>query len=95
MKKNTQAALPKRVPYDPHFKPRYKPWSQRICLCPDGDFFAALREENADVATGTIRTVTENSIVLTSGQVVEADMIITATVSFNRTTRKSTSMRAD
>jgi hypothetical protein len=26
---------------DPHFKPSYVPWSQRICLCPDGDFFEA------------------------------------------------------
>ncbi|KAF2667840.1 putative flavo protein [Microthyrium microscopicum] len=79
LKRNTQRALPKHIPYDPHFKPTYAPFSQRVCLCPDGDFFEALREGKADVATGEIKTVTEDSIILKSGQRIEADVIITAT----------------
>jgi cation diffusion facilitator CzcD-associated flavoprotein CzcO len=75
----TAAQLPKHIPFDPHFKPTYAPWTQRVCLSPDGDFFKALRDGNVDVATGVIENVTENSIVLKSGQTIEADIIITAT----------------
>ncbi|KAF2431330.1 FAD/NAD(P)-binding domain-containing protein [Tothia fuscella] len=77
--KITAAQLPKHIPFDPHFKPTYAPWTQRVCLSPDGDFFKALRDGNVDVATGVIDTVTENAIVLKSGQTIEADIIITAT----------------
>jgi len=77
--KITTAQLPKHIPYDPHFKPKYKPWTQRVCLCPDGDFFKAMHKGNVDVATGVIGTVNESSIVLESGQTVDADIIITAT----------------
>jgi cation diffusion facilitator CzcD-associated flavoprotein CzcO len=77
--KMTIAQLPKHIPYDPHFKPRYNPWDQRMCLCPDGDFFKALRDEKADVATGIIKTVNANGIQLESGQVIDADIIVTAT----------------
>ena len=75
----TIAQLPKHIPYDPHFKPRYNPWEQRMCLCPDGDFFKALHTGRADVATGIIQTVNETGIQLESGQVIDADIIITAT----------------
>jgi len=77
--KITAAQLPKSIPYDPHFKPKYKPWTQRMCLCPDGDFFKAMHKGNVDVATGVIQTLTDNTIVLESGQTVEADIVITAT----------------
>jgi cation diffusion facilitator CzcD-associated flavoprotein CzcO len=77
--KITIAQLPKHIPYDPHFKPRYNPWDQRMCLCPDGDFFKALRNGKADVATGIIKTVSETSIQLESGQLIDADIIVTAT----------------
>jgi cation diffusion facilitator CzcD-associated flavoprotein CzcO len=77
--KMTQAQLPANIPYDPHFKPRYKPWSQRMCLCPDGDFFKALRDGKSDVATGVIKSVLGDGIELESGQKVEADIIVTAT----------------
>jgi cation diffusion facilitator CzcD-associated flavoprotein CzcO len=75
----TSIQLPKRVPHDPHFKPPYNPWEQRLCVCPDGDFFKTLRDGKANVATGHIKTVSENSITLTSGQVIKADIIVTAT----------------
>ncbi|OKL61996.1 hypothetical protein UA08_02542 [Talaromyces atroroseus] len=67
------------LPVDPHFSPKYNPWDQRVCFAPNGDFFTALRSGKADVKTGHIRTVTEKSIILDNGDVVEADIIITAT----------------
>jgi cation diffusion facilitator CzcD-associated flavoprotein CzcO len=67
------------MPHDPHFKPAYNPWEQRLCLCPDGDFFKALRKGNADIVTDTIRTVTANGIQTESGKMIDADIIVTAT----------------
>jgi cation diffusion facilitator CzcD-associated flavoprotein CzcO len=71
--------LPKNMPYDPHFKPRYNPWDQRLCICPDGDFFKSLHTGHADVKTDTIRQVTANGIELNSGDFLDADIIVTAT----------------
>jgi cation diffusion facilitator CzcD-associated flavoprotein CzcO len=67
------------ISVDPHFTPRYKPWDQRICYSPDGDFWAAFRSGKADVATGVIKTVTEHRITLESGEKLDADIIVTAT----------------
>ncbi|KAL2105583.1 hypothetical protein VUR80DRAFT_8141 [Thermomyces stellatus] len=71
--------LPPDIPYDPHFKPRYNPWDQRVCATVDGDFFAALRSGKADVVTDTIKTVTATSIELDSGKSLQPDAIVTAT----------------
>ena len=71
--------LPADVPVDPHFTPRYNVWDQRLCLCPNADFFEALGRGNADVVTSTIETVTEDGIVLASGEKLNADIIVTAT----------------
>src|SRR3954447_650534 len=54
--------LPADVPVDPHFVPRYDPWDQRLCIVPDGDFFAAMRAGRASVATGTIDTFTGKGV---------------------------------
>jgi cation diffusion facilitator CzcD-associated flavoprotein CzcO/acetyl esterase/lipase len=62
-----------------HFTPRYKPWDQRLCLVPDGDLFAALREGRASVATDEIETFTEHGIRLRSGRQLDADIVVTAT----------------
>ncbi|KAL3256481.1 hypothetical protein ABHI18_007566 [Aspergillus niger] len=71
--------LPAHVPHSPHFKPRYNPWDQRLCICPDGDFFRALHTGHADVKTDTISTVTESGVELSSGDSLSADIIVTAT----------------
>ncbi|POR35278.1 FAD-containing monooxygenase EthA [Tolypocladium paradoxum] len=71
--------LPPDVAWDPHFKPRYNPWEQRLCASMDGDFFAAIRSGKASVVTDTIDTVTEDGIKLTSGAVLHPDAIVTAT----------------
>lgn len=62
-----------------HFTPRYDPWDQRLCLVPDADLFAAIREGKASVVTDTIETFTETGIRLTSGRELPADLIVTAT----------------
>jgi cation diffusion facilitator CzcD-associated flavoprotein CzcO len=76
---NTEKQLPENIPIDPHFKPSYGPWEQRLCVCPDGDFFQALKKGNADIVTDTIKTVTSNGIETDSGKVLDTDIIITAT----------------
>jgi cation diffusion facilitator CzcD-associated flavoprotein CzcO len=62
-----------------HFTPRYNPWDQRLCLVPDADLFKALRSGRASVVTDTIESFTESGIRLASGNVIEADLIVTAT----------------
>jgi len=62
-----------------HFTPRYNPWDQRMCLVPDSDLFNAIKSGKASVVTDTIETFTEKGIKLTSGQELEADLIVTAT----------------
>lgn len=63
-----QRDLPPTVARDPHFTPSYNPFEQRVCFCPDGDFYAALRSGKASVETGVIEEVTPNSIKLVSGK---------------------------
>ncbi len=62
-----------------HFTPRYNPWDQRICLVPDADLFAAIKEGRASVVTDEIETFTETGIHLRSGAELAADIIVTAT----------------
>ncbi|KAI6898198.1 monooxygenase [Hortaea werneckii] len=71
--------LPSHVSRDPHFNPSYNPFEQRVCLCPDGDFYQALREGKGSIETGVIDTVTPNSIKLLNGKELHPDMIVTAT----------------
>lgn len=66
--------------FDPkHFSPAYDPWDQRVCLCPDGDFFDAINDGKADIVTDTIKGFDETGIELHSGEHLEADIIVTAT----------------
>ncbi len=62
-----------------HFTPRYNPWDQRLCLVPDSDLFAAIRDGSAEVVTDTIETFTETGVRLASGAELPADIIVTAT----------------
>lgn len=68
-----------KVAVSPHFTPSYNPWDQRLCLVPDGDLFAALREGRASVVTDHIDTFIDKGIRLRSGAELEADLIVTAT----------------
>ena len=87
MQRRTERQLPKTVPHDPHFHPAYNPWEQRLCACPDGDFFETLHSERASIATGQIDTMTSDSILMQplrgageeKGKRIPADIIVTAT----------------
>ena len=71
--------LPKGYAVETHFKPRYNPWDQRLCLVPDGDLFRAIRGGRASIVTDRIETFTERGLKLRSGGELEADLIVTAT----------------
>ena len=75
----TAKELPKGYPVDTHFAPPYSPWDQRLCATPDGEFFKVIREGRADVVTDHIERFTSGGILLRSGQVLEADVVVTAT----------------
>ncbi|MFT5886785.1 MAG: monooxygenase [Arcticibacterium sp.] len=62
-----------------NFDPKYFPWNQRLCLVPDNDLFEALKNENAAIVTDTIKSFTEDGILLNSGTTLPADIIVTAT----------------
>ncbi len=71
--------LPTDYDVDTHFTPTYNPWDQRLCLVPNGDMFEAISSGSAEVVTGAIRGFTEEGVELESGEVLEADIIVTAT----------------
>jgi cation diffusion facilitator CzcD-associated flavoprotein CzcO len=71
--------LGKDYDVEKHFSPAYDPWDQRLCLVPNSDLFAAIRSGKASVVTDQIDTFTEHGILLTSGNELEADIIVTAT----------------
>jgi len=79
IRKGVQRSLPPGFDVDRHFKPRYNPWDQRMCLVPDGDLFRALSDGSASVVTDTIESFTERGVELASGEELEADVIVTAT----------------
>jgi monooxygenase len=77
--RGVQRHLPPGFGLDPHFTPRYGPWTQRVCLVPDGDLFDVLASGDASIATDEIETFTEKGLKLASGDELEADIVITAT----------------
>ena len=79
IRKGVERSLPAGYDIDKHFKPKYNPWDQRMCLVPNGDLFKVIRDGDATVVTDTIETFTEDGIKLDSGEQLEADVIITAT----------------
>jgi monooxygenase len=82
-KKGLRAMAERRLPegfdFDKHFSPTYKPWDQRLCIAPNGDLFKAIRKGTADVVTDTIERFTPDGIKVSSGEVIKADIIVTAT----------------
>lgn len=79
LRKAVKAQLPEGVELDPHFKPAYNPWDQRMCITPDADYFRAYKSGKADIKTDHIQTVVQDGLILKSGEKIEADIIITAT----------------
>ena len=64
---------------DVHFKPSYRPWQQRLAFVPNGDLFKAVRTGQASVVTGQIDRFVPEGIRLSNGDIVPADVIVTAT----------------
>ena len=62
-----------------HFTPPYNPWDQRLCAVPDADFFTAMKQGKAAVVTDHIERFVPEGIELASGEVLEADVVVTAT----------------
>jgi cation diffusion facilitator CzcD-associated flavoprotein CzcO len=79
IRRGVERQLPPGYDIKKHFKPNYNPWDQRLCIVPDGDLFKAIRQGDATVVTDTIETFTERGIQLTSGEELEADLVVTAT----------------
>jgi cation diffusion facilitator CzcD-associated flavoprotein CzcO len=50
-----------------------------MCLCPDGDYFKAFSSGKAHIVTDTIKNVVADGIELSSGEKLDADIIVTAT----------------
>jgi monooxygenase len=73
------ALLPEGYDVDTHFKPRYDPWDQRLCLVPDGDLFQSIRRGTASVVTDRIDRFTPKGVLLESGEELQADIVVTAT----------------
>ncbi|MGH3552305.1 MAG: flavin-containing monooxygenase, partial [Mycobacterium sp.] len=70
--------LPDGYDVDTHFKPRYNPWDQRMCLIPDADLYVAIAEGGAEMVTDHIDHFDSTGIVLKSGRRLDADIIVTA-----------------
>ncbi len=62
-----------------HFEPPYNPWDQRLCLAPNGDFFAAIRNKSVSMVTDGVAGFTPEGVALKSGGVLKADVVVTAT----------------
>ncbi len=72
-------SLPAGYDVDIHFKPRYNPWDQRMCLIPDADLYDAISAGRAEVVTDHIDHFDATGIALESGGHLDADIIVTAT----------------
>ena len=53
---------------DTHFKPRYQPWDQRVCLVPNADLFQAIKTGRVSVVTDQIARFTKQGLLLESGK---------------------------
>ncbi|HWT50157.1 MAG TPA: NAD(P)/FAD-dependent oxidoreductase [Mycobacterium sp.] len=71
--------LPDGYDIDTHFKPRYNPWDQRMCLIPGADLYNAITDGRAEVVTDHIDHLDATGIALKSGGHLDADIIVTAT----------------
>lgn len=71
--------LPLGYPVERDFSPPYKPWDQRLCLIPDGDLFKAMRSGKVAIATGAVERFTSGGLLLTTGEEIGADLVVTAT----------------
>ena len=62
-----------------HFTPKYNPWDQRLCLVPDNDLFESIKSGKTEIVTEEIDRITAQGVQLKNGDVLDADILITAT----------------
>lgn len=79
LRRAAQKRLPAGYDVDTHFAPTYDPWDQRMCLVPEGDLFAAISSDKAEIVTDHIDTFTAHGLRLRSGEEVAADIVVAAT----------------
>jgi cation diffusion facilitator CzcD-associated flavoprotein CzcO len=79
LRRKAISKLPDGYDVDTHFKPRYNPWDQRMCLIPDADLYKAINAGRADVVTDHIDHFDATGIALESGAHLDADIVVTAT----------------
>ncbi len=72
-------ALGDRRLVDEHFTPSYNVWDQRVCVAPNGDLFAAIKDGLAEVVTDHIDSIEAEGVRLASGRLLAADILVTAT----------------
>jgi cation diffusion facilitator CzcD-associated flavoprotein CzcO len=77
--KEAAKQLPPDYPVEEHFNPHYAPWDQRLCVVPDGDLFRVIKEGKAQVVTDHISHFTPSGITISTGEMLEADIIVLAT----------------
>ncbi|MCR9259456.1 MAG: NAD(P)/FAD-dependent oxidoreductase [Pseudomonadaceae bacterium] len=64
---------------DKHFTPSYNPWDQRLCLIPNADLFESINSGKTTVVTEQIERLTAEGVQLKNGDVLPADILVTAT----------------
>ncbi len=79
LRKGLEDLLGEVIDIDKHLTPPYNPWDQRMCLAPDADFFMALKKKRTRIVTDEITQFTKTGIELKSGEMIESDIIVTAT----------------
>jgi cation diffusion facilitator CzcD-associated flavoprotein CzcO len=79
LRRKVAEQLPVGYPVERHFTPSYHPWDQRLCVVRDADLFKVISSGQASVVTDTIEGFTPTGIRLSSGDTLEADIIVTAT----------------
>ncbi len=71
--------LPDEDYLDAHFTPTYPPWDQRVCRISDGDLTRAVADGRAEVVTDTLDRLVPVGVWRSSGEVLPADVIVSAT----------------
>lgn len=71
--------LPAGYDVDTHLNPTYDPWDQRLCIVRNGDLFKSISKGESSIVTAEIETFTESGIELSTGETIDADLVITAT----------------
>ncbi len=62
-----------------HFNPAYNPWDQRVCIAPEADLFQAIDAGAVSMVTDHIERFVAAGLQLRSGEILPADIIVTAT----------------